>query len=133
MVGAELEKAIADAQEHYDELATGVRAMAKDLDAIIDRERAIREGLVPFLVARESVRGHEGEWKRAKEGYAEAEGKAAELELLATNVESIRKAHRHADVLRRRGLPADASVFSSERMVDVLRFMQKSSETPWTK
>lgn len=41
--------------------------------------------------------------------------------------------HRHPDVLRRRGLPSDASVFSSERMVDVLRFMQKSSETSWTK
>jgi DNA repair exonuclease SbcCD ATPase subunit len=91
-VATELEKAIVHSQGRFDELARGVEAMVEDLDPIIERERAIREGLVPFLVARERVRDHQGQWDNAKDGYAAAEERAAALESLATDIESIRKA-----------------------------------------
>ncbi|MPZ20369.1 MAG: hypothetical protein GEV06_21005 [Luteitalea sp.] len=40
---------------------------------------------------------------------------------------------RYPAAIGGRGLKADASVFGSERMVDVLEFMRNSSETPWSK
>jgi hypothetical protein len=40
---------------------------------------------------------------------------------------------RYAKVIEERGLKSDASVFSSDRMIDALEFMRKSSETSWSK
>jgi DNA repair exonuclease SbcCD ATPase subunit len=91
-VAAEIEKAMVDAEGQRKELAKGVASMEKNLEALTERERAIREGLVPFLAAREKVAEHEAKWKKAKVGYAAAEKKATELESLATDVENIRKA-----------------------------------------
>ena len=65
-----------DAEGQRKELAKGVESMEKNLEALTERERAIREGLVPFLAAREKVAEHEAKWKKAKVGYAAAEKKA---------------------------------------------------------
>jgi len=91
-VAVELAKATISAQGECEQVAKGVEAMEKDLEVISDRDRALRDGLVPFLVAREKAAAHEVKWKKAKAGYAAAEQKATELELLATDIESIRKA-----------------------------------------
>jgi len=91
-VSTELTKAIVELTKQQDDLAKGVATLEKDLDSITDRDREIRDGLVPFLEAREEVDAHEREWKKAKKGYVDAEKKANELDDLATQVESIRKA-----------------------------------------
>lgn len=91
-VSAEVAKAITDVTKQQNELSKGVETMEKDLDAIGERDRAIRDGLVPFLECREAVEAHEREWKKAKNGYADAEKKASEMDDRATQVENIRKA-----------------------------------------
>jgi DNA repair exonuclease SbcCD ATPase subunit len=91
-VSAELAKAIADVTEQRDELSKGVETMEKELDATGESDRAIRDGLVPFLEAREAVEAHEHEWKKAKNGYADAEKKASEMDDRATQAENIKKA-----------------------------------------
>lgn len=91
-VGAELAKAIQDVTKDQTELSKGIEAMETDLSAIDERDRAIRDGLVPFLEAREAVEFHECDWKKAKNGYAEAEAKANKMDERATHVENIRKA-----------------------------------------
>ena len=40
---------------------------------------------------------------------------------------------RYPTIISERGLRADASVFGSEGMLDVLQFMRQSSDTPWSK
>ena len=91
-VAAALAKATVATEGEREQVANGVETMEKDLELISDRERALRDGLVPFLVAREKVADHEVKWKKAKEGYAAADRKASELEFLAIDCESIRKA-----------------------------------------
>ena len=91
-VAPELAKAIQALASEQQTLARGAETMEKDLEAIAGRDRAIRDGLVPFLETREKVARHERRWKKAKEGYAKTEQKAAGLERLATDVESIRTA-----------------------------------------
>jgi len=91
-VSAELTKAIAELKKQQNDLSKGVETMEKDLDSITDRDREIRDSLVPFLDAREAVDAHEREWKKAKKEYGDAEKKASELDDLVTQVESIRKA-----------------------------------------
>jgi DNA repair exonuclease SbcCD ATPase subunit len=91
-VSPELAKAIAHVTKQRDDLSKGVEIMEKDLDAIVERDRTIRDGLVPFLETREAVEDHEREWKKAKKGYADAEKKANQMDNLATQLENIRKA-----------------------------------------
>lgn len=91
-VSAALEKAIQDLERQRDELSKGVETLEKDLEVLAERDRAVRDGLVPFLEAREAVDAHEREWKKAKQSYDEAEKKASAMDSLATDVESIRKA-----------------------------------------
>lgn len=91
-ISAELSKAIAELTKQQEDLSKGVETMEKDLAAVGDRDREIRDGLVPHLAAREEVGTHEREWKKAKQGYEDAEKKASELDDLATQVENIRRA-----------------------------------------
>lgn len=91
-VSAALEKAVDDLQKQRDELSKGVETLEKDLEVLAERDRAIRDGLAPFLEAREAVDAHEREWRKAKQSYEEAEKKAAAMDSLATQVECIRKA-----------------------------------------
>lgn len=91
-VSPELAKAITDVTKQRDDLSKGVETMEKDLDAIGERDRTIRDGLVPFLEIREAVEDHEREWKKAKKSYADAEKKANEMDNLATQIENIKKA-----------------------------------------
>lgn len=91
-VGSGLAKAIADATRQQDDLSKGVETMERDLDSIGERDRMIRDGLVPFLETREAVEDHEREWTKAKKSYADTEKKATDLDSLATQVENIRKA-----------------------------------------
>jgi len=91
-VSSELTKALADVTKQRAELSKGVETMEEDLEAISERDRAVRDGLVPFLECREAVEGHEREWKKAKNSYADAEKKASEMDDRATQVENIKKA-----------------------------------------
>lgn len=91
-VSPELAKAIADVTKQQDDFSKGVETMEKDLEAIGERDRAIRDGLVPFLEIREAVDDHERKWKKAKKDYADAEKRASEMDNLATQVENIKKA-----------------------------------------
>ena len=91
-VSVALANTIAEVMKQRDDFAKGVESMEKDLDVVSGRDRAIRDGLVPFLEAREAVQAHESAWKEAKKGYADAEKKASEMDDLATQIENIRKA-----------------------------------------
>lgn len=91
-VATELSKAVAELTKQQSDLSKGAETLEKDLDTITDRDRDIRDGLVPFLEAREEVDAHEREWKKAKKRYGDAEKKANDLDDLATQVENIRKA-----------------------------------------
>jgi DNA repair exonuclease SbcCD ATPase subunit len=91
-VTAELAKAVVELAKERSELTKGVEAMERDLESVSDRDRDIRDGLVPFLEIREEVDVHERDWKKAKKEYGNAEKKAGELDNLATHMENIRKA-----------------------------------------
>lgn len=92
VVKSELTKAIQELAQDREAVARGVATMEKELQLLAERDRAIRDSLVPFLVAREAVAGHEKAWKEAKKTYAVAEKQGAKLETLATDVDRIRKA-----------------------------------------
>jgi len=91
-VSGELAKGIEDVTKDQAELSKGKVAMETDLSDIGERDRVIRDGLVPYLEAREAAQLHEQKWKKARDGYAEAETKATEMDQRATQIENIRKA-----------------------------------------
>lgn len=91
-VDAELTRAVASLEIERNKLQSGTKIVEDDLQAILDRDRAIRDGLLPFIDAREELRKLEDERKKAKAGHAQLNSKAEAMDDLATKVESIRKA-----------------------------------------
>jgi len=89
---AEIDRVYRRDESERERLRRGIEAMEKDLELIADRDRALRDGLVPLLQAREALAALEADWKKARAGYAAAEKHAQQLEALVTDVESIRKA-----------------------------------------
>jgi DNA repair exonuclease SbcCD ATPase subunit len=91
-VDSELEKEIAKLNAAKDEIKRGVHAMEQDLEALIERERNIKDVLMPLISTRDDLARHERDWLTAKRTYAEHEKRATEMDDLATNIERIHKA-----------------------------------------
>lgn len=92
MVSSALKKAISEKEVERNSLAKGQESMEKDLQAISQLDRSIRDALVPYLEARDAMAAHEKAWKDAKSSYAKAEDQAVALEATANDIEMIRKA-----------------------------------------
>lgn len=88
----EIDKVIRRDETEYGKLRHGIETMEKELGAIADADRALRDCLVPLLQAREALSALEADWKKAKAGYAAAEEQAQQLESTTTDIENIRKA-----------------------------------------
>jgi len=88
----EIDKTFRRDEAECEKLRRGIETMEKELEAIADLDRALRDGLVPLLQAREALAALEADWKKAKAGYAAAEKQAQQLESTTTDIESIRKA-----------------------------------------
>jgi DNA repair exonuclease SbcCD ATPase subunit len=91
-VDAELAHAVASLRAERTKLEGGAKAIEADLEPLLDRNRNIRDVLLPFIEAREELRRLEDRRKQAKASHAKLDSKAEAMDDLATNVESIRKA-----------------------------------------
>ena len=91
-VDAELARAVERLETDRAKLQRSTEAIEADLGIIHERDRAARDGLLPFIEAREELRNLEKRRVRAKAHFAKFELKAEAMEDVATNVEAIRKA-----------------------------------------
>ena len=91
-VADSLQKALAQAESTCESPRSGVQAMEEELVSIDERDRALLDGLMPFLEARETLKEFEAQGAQAKELHQDAEGKADDLDALFVDVGRIRSA-----------------------------------------
>jgi DNA repair exonuclease SbcCD ATPase subunit len=91
-VRGRLEAALSAEEGKLEELKQAIEVMEADLEAIDERERKLREGLVPVIQKREELARHEDKVAKAKKRHAASEARAVKMETLATQLEAIRKA-----------------------------------------
>jgi DNA repair exonuclease SbcCD ATPase subunit len=91
-VHARLAEKIEASSKTVRELSEGVAAMEQALEGLLDRERSVRDGLVPVLVRREEVAAFEARKKKAEALHGESLARAEEMAQLAAQLDRLRSA-----------------------------------------
>ncbi len=136
-VAQRLEEARAEAEKQWSEAADSAQTLEKELEALDNQERMIREGIIPVLRKREEQSQHERAWRETEKSHAEQKQRAERLERIGAQIAAIRTAllaakdelaTKYLDEARPRALELYRALIR-HRLFDTLEIETKPSKT----